>query len=102
MKYRELPNIAARGVPIEPANPYPEIRKHAEKNREWVYSGEVGYLNRKFNNKPSRRISGAETGFEFARPAFISDYWDERISSTLIHNRSNFVLFNRRSIGCEK
>jgi hypothetical protein len=49
MKEFELPDIARGGVPIEPANPYPEIRRHAEKNREWDFSDEVAFLNRKFD-----------------------------------------------------
>ena len=54
MKDRDLPEIANRGTLIDPADPYPEIRRHAEKNREWDYSEEIAYLNRKFDQFKER------------------------------------------------
>jgi hypothetical protein len=58
MKEFELPAIARRGVPIETPNPYAEIRKHAETNRDWDYSGEVTWLNRKFDQFKERFFDG--------------------------------------------
>ncbi len=58
MKERQLLDIAKKGVPIEQVNPYPEIRKHAEKNREWDYSEEVAWLNRKFDQFKERFFDG--------------------------------------------
>jgi hypothetical protein len=58
MKDRDLPEITSRGTLIEPANPYPEIRRHAEKNREWDYSEEIAFLNRKFDQFKERFFDG--------------------------------------------
>ena len=58
MKEFELPDFAKGGKPIETANPYPEIRKNAELNREWDYSGEVAWLNRKFDQFKARFFDG--------------------------------------------
>lgn len=58
MKDRELPGIAKNGVPIEHIDPYPEIRRHAEKNREWDFAGEIAYLNRKFDQFKERFFDG--------------------------------------------
>ena len=61
MKDRDIPDIAKRGELIDPANPYPEIRKHAEKNREWDFSEEVAWLNRKFDQFKERLFDGVLT-----------------------------------------
>ncbi|KKQ43175.1 MAG: hypothetical protein US60_C0006G0019 [Microgenomates group bacterium GW2011_GWC1_37_8] len=53
-----LPEIANRGTLIDPANPYPEIRRHAEKNRKWDFSEEVTWLNRKFDQFKERFFDG--------------------------------------------
>jgi hypothetical protein len=58
MKERSIPNMAERGTLIEKADPYPEIRRHAEKNREWDYSDEVAWLNRKFDQLKERFFDG--------------------------------------------
>jgi len=40
----QLPDIAKNGVPIETANPYPEVRKNAEVASDWEYREEAAYL----------------------------------------------------------
>lgn len=40
----QIPNITKTGVPIETANPYPEIRKNAETAPDWEYKDEARYL----------------------------------------------------------
>jgi hypothetical protein len=44
MKEQELPGITKGGVPIEDANPYPEIRGNAETAPDWEYKEEAKYL----------------------------------------------------------
>jgi hypothetical protein len=61
MKDRELPEIARGGKPLETANPYPEIRKNAELNKEWSFSEEVAWLNRKFDQFKERFFDGVVT-----------------------------------------
>jgi hypothetical protein len=51
-------NITKGGKPDETPNPYPEIRKHAEKNHKWYYLGEVAWLNRKFDQFEERFFDG--------------------------------------------
>jgi hypothetical protein len=48
-------------VSVELANPYPEIRRHAEKNRDWDFSSEVAWLNRKFDQFKERFFDGGIT-----------------------------------------
>jgi hypothetical protein len=61
MKEGDIPEIANRGILINPANPYPEIRRHAEKNREWDFSEEVAWINRKFDQFKERFFDGVLT-----------------------------------------
>ena len=46
---KELPEITRNGVLIDPANPYPEVRKNAEKARDWEYREEAEFLYRMAN-----------------------------------------------------
>jgi hypothetical protein len=43
---KEIPKIARGGIPIELANPQPEVRKNAETAKDWIFAEEAAYLYR--------------------------------------------------------
>ena len=44
MPEKDLPDIARRGVSIDPVNPQPAVRENAEKAKDWAYADNARYL----------------------------------------------------------